>query len=74
MLVFNYLTGTDLYHKIALLDKITWVSLPEPGLLDSVKVLRMKSVPSNYRRLTYAFELIDIVELVAKNDTIMEVN
>jgi hypothetical protein len=32
--IFSYLNGADLYHKIALLDKVTRVSLPDARLLD----------------------------------------
>lgn len=34
LVVFSYLTGADLYHKVALLNKVIRVSLPEAGLLD----------------------------------------
>jgi hypothetical protein len=34
LIVFSYLTGADLYHKIALLNKSTRESLPKSGLLD----------------------------------------
>ncbi len=34
LVIFSFLNGLKLYHKIALLDKITRVSLPESGLLD----------------------------------------
>ena len=33
LVVFSYLDGPTLYHKIALLDKITRVSLPDAGIL-----------------------------------------
>lgn len=32
--IFAYLDGAKLYHKIAVLDKTTRVSLPTAGILD----------------------------------------
>ena len=34
LLTFSFLSGSELYHKIALLNKMTRESLPESGLLD----------------------------------------
>jgi hypothetical protein len=46
MVVFSYLTGSELYHKIGLLDKIRRVSLPESAFIDQIKVLTMKTEPA----------------------------
>jgi hypothetical protein len=34
LVTFSYLSGSDLYHKIGLLDKTIRESLPKAGLLD----------------------------------------
>ena len=34
LVTFSYLSGSDLYHKIGLLDKTIRDSLPKAGLLD----------------------------------------
>ena len=39
LLIFSYLDGTTLYHKIALINKETRASLPDSGLLDQLKEL-----------------------------------
>jgi hypothetical protein len=46
------------------------MSMPESGLLDQIKVLKMKQMPIDQIDLAYAFELADAIELVASKDTI----
>ncbi len=74
LFVFSYLTGADLYHKIALLNKSIRMALPQSGLLDQIKILTMSTVPINHAYLKYAFELTNIVQLIAKKDSIEIVN
>ncbi len=65
MIVFSYLTGSDLFHKISLLNKTTRQMLPESDILNQVKVLTMKSVPSYLANLNFGLSLADVIELVA---------
>ncbi len=65
MIVFSYLTGSDLFQKIALLNKTTRQMLHESGILKQVKVLTMKSVPSYLGNLNFGLSLADVIELVA---------
>ena len=74
MIVFSYLTGSELFHKIALLNKTTRQMLPESGILQQVKVLTMKSVPSYLGNLNFGLSLVDVIELVATQKTITVVN
>jgi hypothetical protein len=48
--------------------------MPVSGLLDQIKVLKMKKMPIDQIDLAYAFELADKIELVASKDTISTVN
>ncbi len=43
LLSFSFLDGATLYHKIALINKETRASLPDAGLLDQLKYLRLKN-------------------------------
>ncbi len=63
-----------MYQKIALLDKLTRVSLPESGLLYQIKLLTMKTFPANLIDLRYAFRLADVISLIATSDIIPSVN
>ena len=40
MVCFSYLTGSEIYHKIALLDHFYRERIPNNGLLDQHKELR----------------------------------
>ena len=46
LVIFSYMTGAELYHKISLLDKKIRKMLPGAGLLDQTKILVFK----NYTR------------------------
>ena len=54
LLIFSFISGEELYHKVALLDRQTRESLPNAGLLDQVKVLQVKEVPRLASHLKYA--------------------
>ena len=66
LVVLSYLSGSDLYHKISLLDKLTRVSLVQSKLLDQQKTLTMKTFTGFALDLIYAFELVDTIEIVVK--------
>ena len=66
LVVLSYLSGSDLYHKIALLNKLTRVSLVQSKLLDQQKTLTMKTFTGFALDLIYAFELVDTIEIVVK--------
>ena len=75
LLVFSYLSGAELYHKISLLNKKTRASLPSAGLLDQVKKLTMAlDWPFDETGFKYAFKLVDVIELLATEISIEEVN
>lgn len=62
--MFSYLSGADLYHKIALLNNRTRDSLPSSGLVDQLKKLTMKGMPVYIDNLAYALKLANVIELV----------
>ena len=43
LIVFSFLTGEELYHKVALLNKKTRESLPDSHLLNQIKILTMRN-------------------------------
>lgn len=69
LLTFSYLSGSDLYHKVAVLDKKTRELLPHAGLLDQKKVLEMKSKPKK-DAVKYALSMVDSFRL---KDTLSKV-
>ncbi len=71
--MFSYLSGAEIYHKIAVVNRLTRESLPESGLLDQIKKLTMKTKPLN-SSLDYLFRLADVIELIATPFTIEQVN
>jgi hypothetical protein len=73
MVVFSFFSGADLYHKVALLNVLTRDELARSGLLDQIKILTMRSLPKSYQ-LRYAFELADVIHLVATSSSIQQVN
>lgn len=44
LVCYSYLSGSELYHKIALLNRNTRELLPDSGLLDQKKVLKFKAL------------------------------
>ena len=58
---FSFFSGSEIYHKLALLNKQTRRDLPGSGLLDQVKVLKVKAYPKNIAHLQYAFNLADVI-------------
>ena len=69
--IFSYLSGTDLIHKIALINKEVRVSLPNKGLLDQDKVanLNLASIDSiTCFHLTYSLSLLNAVKIKLIND------
>ncbi len=74
LVVFSYLTGADLYHKIALLDKSYRKTLPISGLLDQEKLLKLKKIPARKTNLMYAFQIVDVVVLEINDDEIENIN
>ena len=74
LLVLSYLSGADLYHKIALIDKRTRDSLPDSGLLDQIKILTMNNLPARLKDLTYAFKLLNAIELLPNKDNLDAIN
>ena len=67
LVVLSFLSGSDLYHKIALLNKLTRVSLVQSKLLDQPTTLTMKTFTENPLHLIYAFDLVDTIELVVND-------
>jgi hypothetical protein len=63
LIIFSYLSGADLYHKVSLLNKGIRHSLPKAGLMDQVKLLSYKEAPKSYSYLKYALSLVNVVEL-----------
>ena len=60
--IYSYLSGTDLLHKISLLNKKERQMLPGSGLLDQVKVIVYKNFPYNFSHLHYALLLVNAIE------------
>jgi hypothetical protein len=68
--IFSFLNGATIYHKIALINKETRLALPNAGLLDQFKQLKIKSTSNlnnqnlpNIINLYYALEIIDNIDL-----------
>lgn len=57
------MTGSDLYHNIARLNRDTRNIIPDSVLLDQLKKLVSKSIVS-FNNIKYALRLIDVIELV----------
>jgi hypothetical protein len=60
--IYSYLSGTELLHKISLLNKDERKMLPGAGLLDQTKVIVYKYFPHNLSHLHYALQLVDAIE------------
>jgi hypothetical protein len=74
MVIYSYLHGCELYHKIALLDNKQRLNLlTKKRLLHQPVVLTMKQKPYSFQ-LKYAFELADVIHLVASSKNIDQVN
>jgi len=71
---FSYLSGSDLYHKIALLNRSTRSQIPQSGLVDQLRILTLKQEPDGLHRLKYAFQLAHVLHLVCTNTNIAMVN
>jgi len=69
ILTFSYLTGCDLFHKIAVTNKAMRESLPNSGLLDQIKVITIKAPTDNYpeipsvKSFSYALNLADSIQI-----------
>jgi len=74
LVTFSYLSGSDLYHKIALLNRSTRSQLPQSGLVDQLRILTLKQEPDGLHRLKYAFQLAHVLHLVCTNTNIALVN
>jgi hypothetical protein len=67
LLMFSYLPGNVLFHKIALLTKEVRKSLPNSGLLDQIKVIGIKETavklpgPFPTQSFVYAISLADSI-------------
>ncbi len=48
LLIFSFLPGCDLFHKIAVLNKNIRKSLPYSDLLDQDKIITIKASSDNY--------------------------
>ena len=73
LVTFAYLPGCDLFHKIALLNKFFRRELPSSGLLDQIRVIKIKAPSSDdptdlpLDSLKYALELADSLLLEVKS-------
>ena len=66
-MIFSYVPGCDLFHKIALTCKSIRQKLPNSGLLDQIRVITVKlifdedSLYFNKNSFNYALELADSI-------------
>ena len=70
MVCFSYLTGSEIYHKIALLNHFYRERIPNNGLLDQHKELRQVAGPTieiTEQMLKYALQFADAIQVVFKN-------
>ena len=72
LVLFSYLPGTTLFHKISLINKATRKALPDSALLDQIIVIPIKikeildQKTSGYLRISfllYAARLADIFQV-----------
>jgi hypothetical protein len=60
LLIFSYLPGPCIYHKIALLNQATRHSLPGSALLSQPKILKMRNIPKP-KQLRFCLRIPNLV-------------
>ena len=66
-MVFSFYSGSDLLHVISRLSKKIRAELPESGLLNQNKVLRVKKGTQSeliFEKIAYGLRLADVIDFV----------